>query len=233
MRIRLYDDATGKMTDVDKSPDWLEHGTLEAFRFQWSPDSRWIAYARPSSTSNKAIFLFDTTAGKLQQATSGYLNDTQPTFDPEGKYLFYASDRAFDPVYGTFDNSGPTPTRRRSSPSLCAKDVKSPLAARNDAENARARHRQEERAQEADDKPPDPPPVAVQHRHRFRSVRGPCDRAAAEGRQRTPTCGRSTARCSIVVSLAPARATRRARSSISTSRSVRRRPSWTMPTASK
>ncbi len=29
--------------------------------------------------------------GKLHQATSGYLNDTQPVFDPEGKFLFYAS----------------------------------------------------------------------------------------------------------------------------------------------
>ena len=48
MRIRIYDDGTGKVTDVDKSPDWMAHGQLEAFRFQWSPDSRWIAYARPA-----------------------------------------------------------------------------------------------------------------------------------------------------------------------------------------
>ena len=66
--------------------------------------------------------------------TSGYLNDTQPTFDPEGKYLFYASDRAFDPVYGTFDNSWTyaNPTQLVAVP--LRKDVKSPLAARNDAE---------------------------------------------------------------------------------------------------
>ena len=71
-------------------------------------------YARPAATtSNNAIFLYDTKAGKLQQATSGYLNDTQPVFDPEGKYLFYASDRSFEPVYGNFDNSWtyPNPTQ--------------------------------------------------------------------------------------------------------------------------
>ena len=70
------------------------------------------------------------------QATTGYLNDTQPTFDPEGKYLFYASDREFDPVYGSFDNSWtyPNPTQIVAVP--LRKDVKSPLAARNDAENA-------------------------------------------------------------------------------------------------
>ncbi|HEY1913403.1 MAG TPA: hypothetical protein VGG73_20925, partial [Vicinamibacterales bacterium] len=91
MRIHVYDTASGKVSDVDKSPDWIAHGGLEAFRFQWSPDSRWLTYARPTTTSNSGIFLYDTNAGKLGQATSGYLNDTQPTFDPEGKYLFYAS----------------------------------------------------------------------------------------------------------------------------------------------
>jgi tricorn protease len=158
MRIRLYDDAAGKMIDVDKSPDWLAHDTLEAFRFQWSPDSRWIAYARPSSTSNNAIFLFDTKAGKLQQATSGYLNDTQPAFDPEGKYLFYASDRAFDPVYGTFDNSWTyaNPTQIVAVP--LRKDVKSPLASRNDAETP-ALDTDKKTESKPDDKPADKPPA--------------------------------------------------------------------------
>ena len=65
----------------------------------------------------------------------GYLADTQPTFDTEGKYLFYASDREFEPVYGSFDNSWtyPNPTRIVAVP--LRKNVKSPLAARNDSEN--------------------------------------------------------------------------------------------------
>jgi tricorn protease len=134
-RIRVYDDATGKVTEVDRSPDWVAHDQLEAFRFQWSPDSRWLTYARPAGTSNNAIFLFDTRAGKLQQATSGYLNDTQPTFDPEGKYLFYASDSAFDPVYGTFDNTWTYANATRLVVVPLRKDVTSPVAARNDAEN--------------------------------------------------------------------------------------------------
>ena len=153
-----------------RSPTWTRAPTgsrttaLEAFRFQWSPDSRWIAYARPAGTSNNAIFLFDTSAGKLQQATSGYLNDTQPTFDPEGKYLFYASDRAFDPVYGTFDNTWTyaNPTQLVAVP--LRQDVKSPLAARNDAENpALDTDKKEEKKDDkkADDKPADKPPPDV------------------------------------------------------------------------
>jgi tricorn protease len=88
--------------------------------------------------SNTAVFLFDTKSVKLNQVTSGYLNDTQPTFDPEGKYLYYASDRAFTPVYGSFDNSWTyaNPTQIVAVP--LRKDIKSPLFARNDAENASA-----------------------------------------------------------------------------------------------
>jgi tricorn protease len=160
MRIRVYDDATGKVTEVDKSPDWLAHDQLEAFRFQWSPDSRWLTYAHPAATSNNAVFLYDTRAGKRHQATSGYLNDTQPVFDPEGKYLFYASDRAFDPVYGTFDNSWTyaNPTQLVAVPLRA--DVKSPLAARNDAENpAVDTDTHAGKDKKADDTPAEKPPA--------------------------------------------------------------------------
>ena len=120
---------------------------------QWSPDSRWLTYARPTGDANNAIFLYDTKNAKLHQATTGYLNDAQPTFDPEGKYLFYASDREFDPVYGSFDNSWtyPNPTKLVAVP--LRKDVKSPLAARNDAENAAIRRKTRRRSREPEKKP--------------------------------------------------------------------------------
>jgi tricorn protease len=135
MRIHVCDVGTHRVVDVDQSPDWLAHDTLETFRFRWSPDSRWLTYARPAMTGNSAIFLYDTGAGKLHQATTGYLNDTQPAFDPGGKYLFYASDRVFDPVYGKFDDSWTyaNPTEIVGVP--LRKDVRSPLAALNDSEN--------------------------------------------------------------------------------------------------
>jgi len=166
-RIRIYDDATGKVTEVDKSPDFLQHDQLESFRFQWSPDSRWLTYARPSASSNNAIFLFDTRDGKLHQATSGYLNDTQPTFDPGGNYLYYASDRSFQPIYGTFDNSWTyaNPTQIIAVPLRA--DVKSPLAARNDAELAALNtsenpkdDKKDDKSGAADQKPPDKPAPA-------------------------------------------------------------------------
>jgi tricorn protease len=38
-RIRIYDDTTGKVTQIDRSPDAIGHPPLETFRFTWSPDS--------------------------------------------------------------------------------------------------------------------------------------------------------------------------------------------------
>ena len=69
--------------------------------------------------------------------TAGYYGDQQPTFDPEGKYLFYLSDRSFTPIYGSFDNSWTyaNPTRIMAVP--LRMDVASPLAERNDVEGAK------------------------------------------------------------------------------------------------
>ena len=135
MRIRVYDLDANRATQIDQSPEWISHPGLESFKMQWSPDSRWLTYARPTASANSAVFLYDTKNAALHQVTTGYLNDTQPTFEPEGKYLFYASDREFDPVYGSFDNTWtyPNPTKLIVVP--LRRDVKSPLAARNDAEN--------------------------------------------------------------------------------------------------
>jgi len=176
MRIRIFDTATNRATEIDQSPDWISHPGLESFRMQWSPDSRWLTYARSTKAGNSAVFLYDTRSAKLHQATTGYLNDTQPTFEPEGKYLIYASDREFDPVYGSFDNTWtyPNPTKLIAVP--LRRDVKSPLAARNDDENAAldtaAKKEEPKKPEEKkpEEKPAEKPlpPVDATKTHEFR-----------------------------------------------------------------
>ncbi|MEO5895106.1 MAG: PDZ domain-containing protein [Vicinamibacterales bacterium] len=152
MRIHITDIESGKTVKIDESPDWINHGGLAGFGFDWSPDSRWLTYTRPTAEANNAIYLYDSKNAKLTRATSGYLNDTQPVFDPDGKYLFYASDREFEPVYGSFDNSWtyPNPTRIVAVP--LRQDIQSPLYARNDAEPT-GDQKKEEAKKEAAKKP--------------------------------------------------------------------------------
>ncbi len=135
MRVRLVDVASGTVTEIDQCPQWFGHGQIEAWRFVWSADSRWLAYSRPhTATGNNAVFLFDTKDRARRQVTSGYLNDQQPTFDPDGKYLYYLSDRVFDPVYGNFDTSWTYANPTRLVAVALRKNVPSPLSARNNAE---------------------------------------------------------------------------------------------------
>ncbi len=148
MRIHITDIDSGKTVKIDESPEWMNHGGLAGFEFDWSPDSRWVSYSRPTGDANNAIFLYDTRGSKLTRATTGYLNDNQPAFDPDGKYLYYASDREFAPVYGSFDNSWtyPNPTRLVAVP--LRKDVQSPLYSRNDFEGGGDTKKPEEKKPE-------------------------------------------------------------------------------------
>jgi tricorn protease len=154
MRIHVVDIESGKTTKIDESPEWMNHGALQGFDFDWSADSRWLTYARPTGDTNNSVFLYDTRGSKLTRVTTGYLNDAQPAFDPDGKYLYYASDREFTPVYGSFDNSWtyPNPTRLVAVP--LRRDVPSPLHTRNDHEASEPQKKPEEaKADAAQSKP--------------------------------------------------------------------------------
>ena len=136
-RIYLIGAEGGAAAEIDRSRVWMGHGELESIRFAWSADSRWIAWSRPSSTGSPAIFLYDTANSKLTQATSGYFNDALPVFDPEGKYLYYLSNRAFTPTYGDFDNGWTYANSTQVVAVPLRADVTSPLAERNDVEAAK------------------------------------------------------------------------------------------------
>ena len=102
--IKIVDVSNGQTTDIDKGLRYT-HGNLEAFTFSWSPDSRWMAYARDLENAHSAVFVYDYTSKKTKQVTSGYYNATSPAFDPEGKYLFVATSQTFNPYYSDFDNT--------------------------------------------------------------------------------------------------------------------------------
>jgi tricorn protease len=113
----------------------MSHGALENLTLTWSADSRWLTWSRSVETSrNAAIFLYDTAKATKHQATSGYFTDANPVFDPDGKYLFFLSDRSFTPVYGDFDNSWTYPNATQIVAATLRPDVASPLAPKNDVE---------------------------------------------------------------------------------------------------
>jgi tricorn protease len=68
----------------------------------WSPDSRWVAYVR-SENDNGAIQLWSIESGETTAITDDFYRDYSPAFDPDGKYLYFASSRHFYPTGDAFD----------------------------------------------------------------------------------------------------------------------------------
>jgi tricorn protease len=135
-QLRVLNIESGQLTQIDQSPVWMNHGALLGNRLNWSSDGRWLTFARPLVNRNSAVFLYDTEASQLTQATSGYYTDFQPVFDPDGKYLFFYTNRELSPVYSDFDNSWSYPNATRIAAVALRPDVPSPLAPRNDMEDA-------------------------------------------------------------------------------------------------
>jgi tricorn protease len=133
MKIWLHDLDKKETKQIDHQL-WLYHGALQSFRFNWSADSRWIAYPGDLENRQSAIVLFDTKDMERNQVTSGFYDDDAPTFDPEGKYLFFRSSRTFNPDYSDLDNSWIYANTHNLVAVPLRKDVPSPLAPRNDDE---------------------------------------------------------------------------------------------------
>ncbi len=141
--IQVYDLSADGFSEVDKGL-WMLHPTLQGFEVSWSSDSRWIAYSRGLETGNSAIFLFDTSSGARHQVTSGYYSDTGPVFDPDGKYLYYLSNRTLDPIYSDVDDTWVYPNTTNIVAAALRGDVPSPLAPRNDEEEVKEEKAEEE-----------------------------------------------------------------------------------------
>jgi len=133
MTVYIYDIETKETVKVDQGL-WKYESSLRNFKPGWSPDSRWLAYSRGGENRNDNIFLYDAKAGKRYQVTSSFYNDFQPVFDPEGKYLYFFTNRTFRPIYGDTDDSFLYANTTNIAAVSLKPDIPSLLVPRNDDE---------------------------------------------------------------------------------------------------
>lgn len=97
--LNLYhiDIATKKLVRIDQTD------RNEVRRFAWSPDSRYLAYTKRGENRITAIFVYCFDDGSIHQVTPGFTDDYQPAFDPDGKYLYFLSERNFNPIMGSYE----------------------------------------------------------------------------------------------------------------------------------
>ena len=74
----------------------IDHSRFGMYRgFDISPDSRYVAYSFALSHDIYGLKIWDAKTKKTHCVTEPVLGDTDPTFDPKGRYLYFLSARHF------------------------------------------------------------------------------------------------------------------------------------------
>ncbi len=84
---------TKKIQNVHTSTIW------EISNYSWSPDNNWIAFSDQDSNRVSQIFLYDIKLNQKHCVTTEWYDSYNPLFSSDGKYLFFISNRDFNPVY--------------------------------------------------------------------------------------------------------------------------------------
>jgi tricorn protease len=88
LRFWYVDIATKKPIQVDKARFYgRQSGTV----LNWSPDSKWLTYARRIPNYLGAVFLYSLESGQSTQITDGMSDAWNPVFDSGGKYLYFTA----------------------------------------------------------------------------------------------------------------------------------------------
>ncbi|MGB9005181.1 MAG: PDZ domain-containing protein, partial [Candidatus Aminicenantales bacterium] len=126
LRLNYVDIGSKQIKVVDQAKIW------EITDYAWSPDSQWIAYARPEVESQGKVYLYSLASGKSFEVTDGWYNSYTPAFSSDGKYLFFVSDRDFKPYYSSTEWDHAFLSLSRVYLVTLAADTKSPFAPKSD-----------------------------------------------------------------------------------------------------
>ncbi|MDE3052315.1 MAG: PDZ domain-containing protein [Gemmatimonadota bacterium] len=93
-RLWLLDLATGHETLV------AEDSSSQITDYEWSPDSKWIAYVAAADNEFDQIRIYGIASGKSTVVTSDRYSSYSPAWSTDGAWLYFLSDRHFQSAVG-------------------------------------------------------------------------------------------------------------------------------------
>ena len=140
---KIADSADGNFEDVE-----------------WSPDGKWLAYSAPGANQLTRIYLYEISTGRIVPVTSDRYDSGSPAFSPDGKWLYFLSDRNFESlVQAPWGSRQPEPFFDRQSKIYMIplnRGERSPFR-QDDELQAAARKAEGEKKPQKDEKPAAPP----------------------------------------------------------------------------
>ncbi|MFH1698983.1 MAG: S41 family peptidase [Candidatus Zixiibacteriota bacterium] len=105
-KMLTFEDKNNNLYYIDidsKKIMLIDHDKNGIGGHNWSPDSRFIVYDKNLENNIRAIFVYAIDDGDSRQITPGYTEDYNPVFDPDGKYIYFLSQRSFNPLLGSYE----------------------------------------------------------------------------------------------------------------------------------
>lgn len=132
-KLWILDVATGKNTLVDQTTYTDPNVSVIA---RWSPDSKWVTWARDLDSHMQAVFVYNLDSGKKTQITDGLSMAKSPIFDRDGKHMYFYAGTNSGPGLSWLDMSSMTSPVSLSN-IYCVvlrKDLPNPLQPESDEE---------------------------------------------------------------------------------------------------
>ena len=161
VRIRVVEVESGEIKTADVGGSNLERGGMGV---TWSPDSKWLAYAKIFSNNFRRVVVWSLESGEALTLTDPLADATSPTWDRDGRHLYFlastnlalgsgwanTSAMTADPTYAAYvmilRSDDPTPFPLESDEEEVKKDEK--------AEEEGGEEAKEEAKEEKDDETP-------------------------------------------------------------------------------
>jgi len=133
-RIRVIEIASGQMTVADIGGAAQDRAAMIP---EWSPDSKWLAYAKSFPNNFRRVVVWSVADGKTHVLTDALASATDPVWDRNGKWLYFLASTDLGLTSGWADLGGLT----RSSTSgvyvaLLRADEPTPFTPESDEEAA-------------------------------------------------------------------------------------------------
>ncbi len=100
--------------------------------YQWAPGGGHLAFSMMDANSFRSIWIWSADDGKLHRVTGEDFNEREPVWDPQGKYLYYISGRAFVPNFDAIDFNWALDRNDGIYALALRKDVENPLPPEED-----------------------------------------------------------------------------------------------------
>ena len=131
LRLEYLDVDTKAVTLVTQAKVWEIRDAV------WSPDGKWVAYSQEEADGLSRVYLYSAEQNKNYAVTDPWYGSYDPAFSGDGKYLFFVSNRDFNPIYGETEFDFTYKDMARVYLTTLARDTPSPFKPKSDEVEAK------------------------------------------------------------------------------------------------